>query len=110
VVFLGVSTSQVWLMAFAAFSLLLLATLLWMNLRTRPILRPLVVCNRPAVLCPVDSVALVSEAFVLRTPARAPPTFASPSNPVDLEHSNSGVISGSGLMDPRAQDSAEVFR
>jgi hypothetical protein len=97
VVLLGVSTSQTLLVILAAFSLLVLTALLWMNHRTSVTASPLVVLQQAGVLCPVDSVSRHHQAHARQLPARAPPTIpwlpipnARPSKTVD--------------------DSAEVFR
>ena len=85
-------------MAIAAISLLALVLLLWMNHRTLPVARPLVVLVPAGVLCPVDLVSRRSRVYFLLTPARAPPASRLPSNLETL------------LMDACANDSAEVFR
>jgi hypothetical protein len=110
VVSLGVSISQYLLMATAAISLLLLLALLWMNHRTPPLARPMVVLAPAGVLCPVDLVSRPSQAYDLRMPARAPPTFQCPSLPVSLDAPDREAVLETVLMVRCANDSAEVFR
>jgi hypothetical protein len=82
VVLLGVSTSQTILAMLAAFSLLVLAALLWKNHRDSvrsP--RLLSVLVETGTLCPVDSVARPVPAILVRISGRAPPTFHSSKSP-----------------------------
>jgi len=88
VVYLGVSTSQLFLPLLAA--LLVMVALLWMNHRIPPVVQRPVVLPLAGVLCPADSVLRSPAAIAVRMPARAPPTSHSPSIPLRLDSPNPG--------------------
>jgi hypothetical protein len=96
VVFLGFSTWQ--LLVPAAVSLLVLGMLLWMNHRTGPAGKPVLVLPLAGVLCPADLVARSPGMMQIRMPARAPPTSHSPSAFQPLDDPCSGGV----LMEPVA--------